>query len=121
VDYAWIEEKMHAGQLYFLTNNAFSIQSFAAVAFHPIAKTTLTPAGQFHDKAEHIRHVCAQHAIPQNRVMFVDDSLASLQDVRTGTNMPHTHIVQNSWCEKPAVQQFERLSWMEIKQRFEEI
>ena len=31
VDYGWVEEMMAQGELYFITNNAFSIQSFAAV------------------------------------------------------------------------------------------
>ncbi len=118
VDYQWIEEHMARGELYFITNNAFSIQSFAAVAFAPEEKQVRRPQGAMHNKSEHINAICQQHGVPHDKILFIDDSLASLQDVDQGSDIPTHHCLQNSWAEKSATEHYQRLDWQTIIERY---
>lgn len=119
VDYEWIEARMKAGELYFVTNNAFSIEGLKAVAFTPDARCVRGPFGDTHDKAMHINEICERHGITSDHVLFIDDSEAALKDVRDGTSMPVENIIQNGWCSKPEVDAFPRLDWAEIVARYE--
>lgn len=121
VDYDWVKSHMLSGELYFLTNNAFSIESFAAVAFKPLPEMTLLPEGKRHDKAVHIRRVCEENGVSENQCIFIDDSYSSLVDVQKGASLPLSHILQNDWCEKKITDGFERLSWKAIVARYDEI
>ena len=121
VNYGWVEEKMSQGELYFITNNAFSIESFSAVAFTPDERFVRRPEGEMHNKSEHINQICQQRGIAHDRVLFIDDSLASLQDVDHGSNVPSHHCLQNSWAEKGANSDYQRLDWQAIVARYESL
>ena len=121
VDYRWIEQKMSQGELYFVTNNAFSINSFAAVAFTPDETFVRRPEGAIHNKAEHINAICAERCVSHDRVLFIDDSLASLQDVDHGSAVPNENCLQNSWAEKRPSPDYQRLDWQAIVARYESL
>ena len=118
VDYDWVKDKMNQGELYFITNNAFSIQSFSAVAFTPDERYVRRPEGLMHNKSDHIKQICQQRGVAYDKVLFIDDSLASLQDVDHGSEVPSHHCLQNSWAEKEANPDYQRLDWSSIIDRY---
>lgn len=119
VDYAWLDARMAAGEVYLLTNNAFSIDSLAAVAWRPDPVWVRGPHGDSHNKAHHINEICAARDVLPEHCLFVDDNLSSLQDVAAGTSMPDANIIQNRWSDKLPAQTFARLDWQGIVARFE--
>lgn len=119
VDYPWIEKKMHKGEIYFVTNNTYSIEGLKSVAFAPVDNQVRRPHGQHHNKAEHINEIIKINDISPEQLIFIDDSQASLEDVTQGTAVPIENIIQNSWCEKPRAQGFKQMSWLDIMAYYE--
>lgn len=119
VDYDWIKTKMQAGELFFITNNAFSIEGLKATALVPDQRYVRGPHGKLHDKANHINEICRTHGVAPERVIFVDDSTSSLDDVRRGTTLLIENIVQNGWCDKPQAEGFRRMDWEDVKNIYE--
>ena len=119
VDYDWIETKNRAGELYLITNNAFSIEGLKAVAFTPDSTYVRGPYGETHDKAMHINEICNTSGVACDQLLFIDDSEAALQDVQQGTSLPNKNILQNQWCNKPRAQGFPCLGWQAIVDQYE--
>lgn len=79
------------------------------------------PEGAMHNKAEHINQICQQRGVDPARVLFIDDSLASLQDVDHGSAVPSEHCLQNSWAEKEKTPFYQRLDWQTIIECYESL
>ncbi len=121
VDYGWIKERMDAGELFFVTNNSFSIEGLKAVALMPDERYVRRPHGDMHDKANHLNEICKTCGVPPEKVLFIDDSEASLLDVASGAALPRQNIVQNQWCAKPAAKGFDCVGWDELMERFDKL
>jgi len=121
VDYDWIKARMAVGEVYFITNNAFSIEGLKAYGLTPDPRYVRGPQGQMHDKADHINAICRDEHITPEQLLFIDDSQAALEDVARGSEVPDHNIVQNSWCPKPPVARFERLDWQAIIDRLAQL
>lgn len=122
VDYQWIEQLHAKGQVYFITNNPGSLTGFKHIAFQPDIKHIRTDEAGISDKSIHLNEIMEKEGVNPASILFIDDSLQSLQEVQKGTDIPVSNIIHNIWApaskKLPAESGFPDLDFDAIKDRF---
>ena len=122
VDYQWIEQLHAKGQVYFITNNPGSLTGFKHIAFQPDEKHIRTDEAGISDKSIHLNEIIEKEGINPASILFIDDSLQSLQEVHKGTDIPISNIIHNTWApaskKLPADSGFPDLDFDAIKKHF---
>jgi len=121
VDYNWVYNKHKNGELYLITNNPFSIVGLTKIAFKPIDDYVRTINTGIYNKSIHINEIKKKFRVNDDKIMFVDDKLPSLYEVKSNTNLFIDNIIQNNWTNNCSNINFKSLSFNEITNQYNKL